>query len=126
MGWDGYWDRRKYVAEQKAKTWTSNGNSVSVRKHHAHGEQDWFILDVKDSNGTLVESFITLIVWDGGMKKNMDEACGPYYYGCPIEWLDEVPAPESAYNWRERRRKIEESYSVQVEEVTGGALNVWV
>ena len=109
MGWDGYHNRQKYVAEQKSKSWPCNGNTVSVRKHHAQGEEDWFILDIKDPNGVLVEAVITLIIWDGGMKKNMDEACGPYFYGCPIEWLDEVPAPLSAYDWRSRRRKIEEA-----------------
>jgi hypothetical protein len=33
---------------------------------------------------------------------------GPYCYGCPIEWLDEVPEPPFVYNWRKARRKIEE------------------
>ena len=110
MGWDGYHDRTKYVAE-RMKGWPTgncNGTTVTVRKHHAHGEQDWFILDVKAPDGTLLDSIITLTLWDGGMKKHMDEACGPYCYGCPIEWLDEVPAPPfGGYDWRARRRALE-------------------
>ena len=39
MGWDGYHNRQKYVAEQKSKSWPCNGNTVSVRKHHAQGEE---------------------------------------------------------------------------------------
>ena len=32
---------------------------------------------------------------------------GPYCYGCPIEWLDEVPEPEHSYDWRKARRALE-------------------
>jgi hypothetical protein len=59
MGWDGYHNRQKYVAEQKSKSWPCNGNTVSVRKHHAEGDEDWFILDIKDPSGALVEAVIT-------------------------------------------------------------------
>ena len=34
----------------------------------------------------------------------MSESMGPYCYGCPIEWLDEVPEPEHAYDWRKAMR----------------------
>jgi hypothetical protein len=109
MGWDGAHDRRKWLEAQKTKTWPYGENTCSYRKHHAHGQEDWFIVDVKAPDGSLVESFIAVTLWDGGYKKDMSESMGPYCYGCPIEWLDEVPEPphHPDYNWRDRRRKIE-------------------
>ena len=104
MGWDGYHDRRKWVPEQMTKTWPYGGNICSYRKHHAEGREDWFILDVKTPEGVLVESLIVVTIWEGGMKKDMSESMGPYCFGCPIEWLDEVPEPEHAYDWRKVMR----------------------
>ena len=103
MGWTGHFDRGRYVAE-KMKGWTcESGAVVTVRKHHACGEQDWFILDVTEPDGA-TKAVITVAVWDGTMVKCIDEAAGPYYYGCPIEWLDEVPEPEHdpGFDWRGR------------------------
>lgn len=101
MGWTGHFNRTEYLAAYR-KGWTSDGVTVTIRKHHAHGNEDWFILDVH--KGRLIESVISLAIWEGGMVKHMDELAGPYFYGCPLEWLDEVPAPQTPYNWRARLR----------------------
>ena len=44
-------------------------------------------------------------LWDGGMRKGMDEASGPYFYGCPIEWLDEVPEAGAQLRTRASARR---------------------
>ncbi len=104
MGSCGPHNRREYVARQK-KGWKSEERTVTVRKHHAHKNEDWFILDVANADGTN-EAVITMLLWEGGYVKNMDETAGPYYYGCPVAWLDEVPCPDStaAYDWRMKVR----------------------
>lgn len=46
--------------------------------------------------------------------KDMDETMGPYYYNCPVKYLDEAdePANECAANWRaEVRRRAAERAS---------------
>lgn len=100
MGWYGRFNRAEYVAE-RLQGWTNGPHTITVRKHHAHGNEDWFILDVAGPDPCAV---ITLCLWDGTMVKHMDEAAGPYFYGCPVAWLDEVPAPATPYAWRARLR----------------------
>lgn len=38
--------------------------------------------------------------------KSMDESMGPYYFDCPLKFLDMVPEPESQYakEWRQKVR----------------------
>jgi len=102
MGWSGNHDREKYVADYLKGFTTSDGEKVTFRKHHKSGAEDWFILDWEKQDGTK-GSIITMMLWDGGMVKHMDETAHPYYYGCPVAWFDEVPLPEwsdGAYDWR--------------------------
>ena len=104
MGWSGNHNRAQYVAEVR-RGWSNAERAVTVRKHHKEGQEDWFILDVVNADGT-TEAAITMLLWDGGMVKSMDETSGPFYHGCPVSWLDEVPEPDSefAHDWRMRVR----------------------
>ena len=36
--------------------------------------------------------WICCVLVEDGMVKLMGIECGPYYYGCPVEWLDLVPS----------------------------------
>jgi hypothetical protein len=49
--------------------------------------------------------------------KNMDEGMGPYYFSCPLAYLDMAPPPEtsSTFNWRERVRAYHAERSAKVE-----------
>jgi hypothetical protein len=40
--------------------------------------------------------------------KPMDESMGPYYYGCPVSYLDQADEPvnETAVEWREKVRQL--------------------
>ena len=54
----------------------------------------WIGVDLLESNGR------------GWGYKSMSEDMGPYYYGCPVEYLELAPQPESEYagKWREAIR----------------------
>ena len=47
MGWDGHHDRQKYAAlKHPGKSWIcESGTKVTIRKQHAHGNEDWYIFD---------------------------------------------------------------------------------
>lgn len=58
------------------------------------------------------QKFITLYLCRNGGKdegwgyKDMDESAGPYYYNCPLAYLDMVPDPGGyATDWRAEVRK---------------------
>ena len=59
------------------------------------------------------QKFIALYLCRNGGKyegwdyKDMDETAGPYYYNCPLSYLDMVPDPMTTHStpWRERVRK---------------------
>lgn len=112
MGWTGNHDRKAYVANFMLgwKSDRDGGLTITIRKHHEHHTEDWFILDVaKTATGENLESLITMMLWENSMVKHMDEASSPYFYGCPLSWLDEVPAPTLTCGpWRERRLKLAE------------------
>lgn len=100
MGWTGHHNRDSYCWPV-GKTWTSEGRTITVLKHHRAGAEDWFLLQAGDVK------VITLMLWDGGMVKHMDAACHPYYYACPLAWLDEVPpGGEFEQEWRSRVRSF--------------------
>lgn len=70
--------------------------------------EDWFLVEVSQ-DGT-VSRYIEVMIWDGAYHKEMSEECGPYYYGCPVEWFQLVPCPASsmAEGWRSKTVKLRE------------------
>lgn len=105
MGW--YSGNRKEEVKKHIGPWDSvEGVRCGAIKHFATGSEDWFLMEARKQDGALVDTWIGLMIWDDGMYKPMDEGVGPYYYGCPVAWLDLVPAPNSpsAAGWREKVR----------------------
>jgi hypothetical protein len=84
----------------------------SYPKHCIRGNCLWKIAVVEDLVGGEWIEKIRLIALDllakgsrpdeGWGYKDMDETMGPYYYSCPISYLDMVPCPDSenARKWR--------------------------
>lgn len=107
MGYtSGDGSRDQVVARQKRFS-TVKGLEVVALKHHREGKEDWFLYEVRDPNtGAARERFIGLTVWNGDLHKEMEEMVGPFYYGCPVEWLDHVPQPEGEWcaKWRSQVR----------------------
>ena len=105
MGWTGERASRDEVVNRQAGPWKSlEGWIVRATKQHRSGDEDWFLYEVRDQDGSLREKFIQVTVWESGMHKEMSEACAPYFFGCPVEWFDEVRQPKlfSDFNWREQ------------------------
>jgi hypothetical protein len=107
MGWTaGDGGRTKVTAEQMKPWVTVSGKTITPLKHHRHGEEDWFLYEVRDASGA-VEKAIQVTIWDGDYHKEMGAECHPYYYGCPVSWLKEVaePRPEQT-DYREWWRRV--------------------
>lgn len=107
MGWTSEATPRSgVVARKKAGFTTAEGGKVETLKHHATPKADWFLSRHTDPND-IVSTFIWVMIWDGNFHKEMDEACGPYHYGCPLEWFDVAPLPPYGYaaEFRERNRR---------------------
>jgi hypothetical protein len=107
MGW--YSGNRREEVKQHLGPWDAvEGVVCKAIKHRAAGNEDWFVMEARSHDGKLVDTWISLMIWENGMYKPMDEAVGPCYYRCPVEWLDSVPVPDSPYaaGWREKVRAI--------------------
>jgi hypothetical protein len=110
MGW--YSGNRKEEVKSYIGPWDAReGVRCGAIKHFAAGNEDWFIMEARSPDGKLVDTFISLMIWEDGMYKPMDESVGPAYYRCPVEWLDLVPVPNSPYaaGWREKVRAVAEN-----------------
>lgn len=105
MGWTSGDGPRETVVSRQKRFQTVNDHQVVAVKTHRHQNEDWFLYEVRD-NGRVIDKFIGLTLWDGRFHKEMEEMVGPHYYGCPVEWLAEVPQPEGPYasNWRAQVR----------------------
>lgn len=59
-----------------------------------------------EASATDGKPWICCVLVEGGMVKLMGIECGPFFYGCPVEWLDLVPSRGgvSEENWREACR----------------------
>jgi len=112
MGWEYAWNSRKeliaHLCDESTgcktiarKATTERGESVLWAVHELGPEH-------KESPGL---RFIVcyLIGHDRGLYgyKEMGETMGPFYYSCPLSFLDMVPEPEgeNVKEWRERVRK---------------------
>lgn len=129
MGWLFGWNTRKELADHLI-----SGNGVHTIKHcfkgnnlwavqeYTHSELDW---DGKPNpKAGQTARFIALYLIkgrdicnkrtgrydpDGWGYKDMDESAGPYYFNCPLAYLDMVPDPGGhATEWRAKVRELAE------------------
>lgn len=135
MGWvfSERWPRRKDLIRDRTKdeTWKRDGASFERRclAHTYRGAPFAGVLysvhelTRTQPDGTEKKSryiIIDLLRWHaadfGGCwgYKDMDETMGPYYYGCPLKYLDMVPCSnyETARKWRE---KVREYWKIRAE-----------
>ena len=113
MGWTFHTTpktKADFIAERTATQENESGR-WEVLKHHlapgSDGESNlWKIVRRTYPDGRS-ETFIALdlIINRGGWGyKDLCESMGPYETNCPVEWLDEVPAPTDEYSIEFRRR----------------------
>lgn len=118
MGWlymHNIHTRREMIAHRtRAQEWESDGVKCSLTclAHTFKGAPFAGVLYMvmESRRGERVDRFIEVDALKytaelGGHwgYKDMEESMGPYYYGCPLRYLDMVPCPDSqhARDWRE-------------------------
>lgn len=118
MGWLFGWSTRGELADHLI-----SGNGVKTIKHAWKGNNLWAVQEGTKRDGTK-ELFIALYLTKGRTNssegwgyKDMDETAGPYYYNCPISFLNMVPDPGGyATEWRaqvlSRALKAKQKFSV--------------
>lgn len=111
MGWSSSSSREAEVQKYAGPWKAASGQTVESFRHHRNGIEDWFLFEVRDEEGNTVDSYISVMIWDGDYHKEMDEACRPFYYGCPVEWFDRVPYPK-AQAWRDAVREAKNARKV--------------
>jgi len=77
--------------------------------HSVRGQVLWGVFENRDADGNVTGRFIGCDLMKsqrdyGWGYKDMDEACWPYVYTCPVKFLDMVPMDKypSAVNWEWR------------------------
>jgi hypothetical protein len=98
---------RRTLINERIEGWEHNGNKAVVLKHCMKGNNLWKLIELTYSTGDKIR-FIALDmlrksdgVWG---YKDLDESCGPYYYNCPLGYIEQcTPAKsEFAIKWREQ------------------------
>lgn len=108
MGWDsGPNDTPASIAASYVKGW----DGMKCVKHTVTTEDDcrvlWAVMEYTEpkaewprNNWPVGHRWILCVLmrrergsWG---HKSMDESCGPYYYSCPLDFLDLTPAPSWA------------------------------
>lgn len=129
MGWLFGWDSKDAAIADQLKPWTSDGKrSECVAQCYRGGRSGgvvWAVWAITDTETTkIVDQFIVcyLIKVQGhewGVK-SLEESSGPYYYSCPLKYLDMVPVPKSGHapKWREQVRAY---HAVRNRKLTKGA-----
>ncbi|MFV0678183.1 hypothetical protein [Variovorax sp. tm] len=88
--------------------------SSTVLAHRSIGNRLWFLAQTR-SGEAAGHKWIGLTLIDSRRGevavKCMDESVGPYYYDCPLEFLDRADAPVGPYAgpWREKVRAFHAS-----------------
>lgn len=133
MGWTSGWYSRKEMIDHVTKPWVTDTQATEVIAKKFYGNHLWCVFErtfprvVGDRQS---ERFIVLFLMQRFGKgdwgyKDMSEDMGPYFYSCPLSFLDMTPDPregkpseygfngcstwrEAVHNWHARRnQKIE-------------------
>lgn len=105
MGWDFTKDAtRADIIERQTATWTSEaGSTYTTIARACVGNHLWTVIE-KTAPGSEPERFIALFLLRrernyGWGYKAMSEQSGPFYYTCPMKFLDMVPVANQ--EWRD-------------------------
>lgn len=131
MGWLYGWSTRKELADHLI-----SGNGVHTVAHCFKGNNLWAVQEYTYPARTYDDKphpkagetvrFIALYLLrgsngsrDGWGYKDMDESAGPYYYNCPLSYLDMVPEPDAEFAkcWR---IKVREYHAKATRQLTRG------
>ena len=91
-----------FVVADSAECCGLSGNAPSRRTEQTEPEQRWITCDL-----------IRCHAGEWGYK-DMSEACGPFYFSCPLKYLDLVPIESYGGN-AEWRQQVQEHHARQRE-----------
>lgn len=123
MGWttSHNWQTRADIIADRVKTqhWTQGDHEVTdtVIAHAIRGNCLWKVHE--RNTGGKIRRYIGLDLIrsygkeEGYGYKDMDESVHPYYYTCPLKYLDMVPEVSSA-EWREKVRQYHAIRSIKL------------
>jgi len=115
MGWLYCENSRSDLIKSRTKGESSPDGSKEWRclAHSARGNVLWTVWEIADISSNVSRRFIgcDLLARSGGTwgYKDMSEEMHPYYYSCPLSYLDMVPVACEA--WRDGVRKYHEKRS---------------
>ena len=98
MGWTFLYDApHKQIVIDECTNPPHNGPSKCL-KHSVKGNELWTIWE-RDGKKSIVLFLLAKSEGNWGYK-DMDEAMNPYYYKCPLKFLNEVPVVNQ--EWRDK------------------------
>lgn len=109
MGWDFTKDAtRADVIADRIRDWDNATHAGRTLRHCAKGNVLWTVRELTYKATGKVERFIgcDLLKQQRGYGwgyKDMEEASHPYYYSCPLDYLEAVPA--ECEEWRKGVRE---------------------
>jgi hypothetical protein len=98
------WDFTKGASKKDIVEGIKRSIGANLRASKLVGKEFWVVEEQAPGKLQIV---LFLLEKDGGFGwgyKDMTEAMGPYYYGCPLEFLDMAPVANAS--WREKLRLV--------------------
>lgn len=109
MGWTFTRDTtRGDVIADRIAAWSNDTHTGRTLRHCTKGNVLWTVREITDKRAGMTERYIgcDLLRCERGYGwgyKDMEESSGPYYYSCPLAYLEMVPVACEA--WRARVRE---------------------
>lgn len=104
MGWFYQRMTKQALIDELLEPYKGEHFDVKTLEHHLCGNQLWVLKDMSDVKGNGRNVVICLYLLDVAGPNNtgykpMDESMGPFYYDCPVSWLDRAPVLNQ--KWRD-------------------------
>lgn len=102
MGWLYGWDRRKDLIDHLV-----GGNGVATVAHCLKGNNLWVVHEHEGKRWVCLYLIRGRNGHNGWGYKELDETMAPYYYNCPLSYIDmcEELDSQSSRDWRASVRK---------------------
>lgn len=113
MGWlFTHGATKKDIIKERTVAYEDGNVRLTTLAHCIRGNCLWIVKEVLNKKVGSAERFIELDLlekskgddWNGWGYKDMDESMGPYYYSCPVAYLDMVPVVTNQA-WRDQVRE---------------------
>jgi len=114
MGWLFYGKSKAELVADLIRSETTEAGSRKVLAHCVRGNVLWSVVECTRAQDNCVKRYIgcDLLQKSGGEwgYKGMDESVHPFYYSCPLKYLDMVP--DGNREWRDKVRAFHRKFKV--------------